>query len=98
MLLSIMGWLCDGDDGSDADVFIQRSVAIGNGLAFRQLLHEAQETVAIKDIPFIHQSIDSLSSQVCLSLLKIQASGSFRRKLNKVLHSMDETPSWRRII
>jgi len=47
----------------EIDTFINRSIAIGNALQFRQLLLEAQRTVAEKEIPFILRTVDLLFDQ-----------------------------------
>jgi len=47
----------------DVDVFVGRSIAIGNALQFRQLLHDAQRLVAEQDIPYICNSVSIAFNQ-----------------------------------
>jgi hypothetical protein len=50
----------------EVDTFINRSIAIGNALQFRQLLLEAQRSVADKDMPFLAHAVDNIFDQVRL--------------------------------
>jgi hypothetical protein len=50
----------------EVDTFINRSIAIGNALQFRQLLLEAQRSVADKDMPFLAHSVGNIFDQVRL--------------------------------
>jgi len=47
----------------DVDEFVNRSIAIGNALQFRALLHEAQKYTAEKDIPYIQRLIRMIFEQ-----------------------------------
>lgn len=47
----------------DVDNFINKSIAIGNALAFRRLLKSALNQVAQDEIPFIVSAVDSIYSQ-----------------------------------
>lgn len=48
----------------DLDTFINRSIAIGNALQFRQLLLEAQRSVAERDIPYLSHTVSAAFEQV----------------------------------